>query len=759
MVFGGGATSFAVSNTGVGTMTWTATVTAESASWVHITGGSSGTNAGTINVSVGANSQGSLRTGIITVTSSTAGTTGSPKTLTISQAANPPVLNVSPSKQSIAKAGGNADFVVTNSGGGSMPWTATTTSGGTWCHILSGASGTNIGTIEVSADANGNSSVRSATITVTAAGISGSPQTITVEQSGTSTELSVGPDSQNVDFTGGTTTFAVSNTGSGTMPWTAAVTIGASWIQITSGAAGSNSGTITASVSANPDGNIRTGEITVIAPEASSNPKIVRIIQSGNPPVLCVLPATRSLESAAGATTFEVTNTGAGTMSWTAEVTSGDAFVHITSGASGTNTGTLHVNVDANSGDALRTGTIAVTYPGNPLDSKTVNIVQAPSAFILNVGPDNQNVAAGSSSTTFAVSNNGGGSMIWTAAVTDGSSWAHISSGAAGNNDGIISVSVEANPDNAIRVAEITVTAPGAANSPGTVHISQAANTPVFNVLPSSRSLDFVAGSTTFSVSNTGGGTLAWSAVVTTGNSWAHITNGAAGSSNGTISVSADPNPDNAERIAIITVSAPGTTGGPVTISVVQAPNPPVLTLSPLSQIIAFSAGTVTFEVNNLGGNPMNWTAKLPDEITWARILSGFYGINSGTITVEIDQNVSEMLRSLQVFVEIEGIPGSTKMVNIDQLVHSSGISLLKADNSFKVYPNPTRGMVTIQIPEFRGIACKLQVLNMVGALQMFQVLTRESTNIDLSSLSKGVYFFRIIAETGEAEVIRVIKD
>jgi len=78
-------------------------------------------------------------------------------------------------------------------------------------------------------------------------------------------ELSVTPDSQTVNYSARATTFAVDNTGTGTMLWTASVTSGGDWLSITSGSSGTNSGTITAAFSANTSGSTRTGTISVTA--------------------------------------------------------------------------------------------------------------------------------------------------------------------------------------------------------------------------------------------------------------------------------------------------------------------------------------------------------------------------------------------------------------------------------------------------------------------------------------------------------------
>ena len=93
--------------------------------------------------------------------------------------------------------------------------------------------------------------------------------------------LSVSPATQNVSKDGGTTTLAVSNTGSGTMAWTASVTSGSDWLSITSGASGTNSGTITCAFTANTGAANRTGVIRVTATGASGSPVDVTVTQAG----------------------------------------------------------------------------------------------------------------------------------------------------------------------------------------------------------------------------------------------------------------------------------------------------------------------------------------------------------------------------------------------------------------------------------------------------------------------------------------------
>ncbi len=95
-----------------------------------------------------------------------------------------PVLSVMPTNQVVAEVVGTTAFSVSNTGTATMPWTAAVTTGGSWLTITSGASGTNSGTINCSFTANTSTSSRTATIRVTAAGATGSPQEVTVIQAG-----------------------------------------------------------------------------------------------------------------------------------------------------------------------------------------------------------------------------------------------------------------------------------------------------------------------------------------------------------------------------------------------------------------------------------------------------------------------------------------------------------------------------------------------------------------------------------------------
>jgi len=286
-----GIAVFEVSNVGNGKMNWEATVTSGS-EWLQIKSGNSGLNSCmAITCEYDVNYGTSSRTAIIHVTSD--GTDDSPIDVTLIQYPSDGsgggtithALSVSPANHDMTKDSGTAIFSVSNTGSGTMSWTAAVTAGSEWLKITSGNSGTNTGSINVSFDENTGTETRKGTIRVTAGGADGSPTDVTVTQAGTMTQpiLSITPASQNVDDSSGTVQFTVANTGAGTMNWTASVTSGDTWLRITSGSSGTNSGTITCAFDSNTADTDRTGKIKVTAEGATGSPVEVSVTQAEKP--------------------------------------------------------------------------------------------------------------------------------------------------------------------------------------------------------------------------------------------------------------------------------------------------------------------------------------------------------------------------------------------------------------------------------------------------------------------------------------------
>jgi hypothetical protein len=238
------------------------------------------------------------------------------------------------------------------------------------------------------------------------------------------------PTATSVASVAGTGSVAVS-TGAG-CAWTA--TSNAPWVVLTGGTAGTGSGTVSYSVSANTLTSVRTGTITIAG-------QTFTITQAAGC-TFAISPSSLSITSAARTGTVAVTaGPGCG---WTAS--SSIPWITITSGAAGFGNGTVGYSIAANTSISQRSA--AVTIAG-----QAFNVTQAGVPCTSTISPTGVSEDASSGTGTIAVSIPAGCS--WTA--VDDAPWVTITGGASGSGAGTVAYSITANPNTTQRTATITV--------------------------------------------------------------------------------------------------------------------------------------------------------------------------------------------------------------------------------------------------------------------------------------------------------------
>ena len=298
------------------------------------------------------------------------------------------------------------------------------------------------------------------------------------------------------------------------------------------------------------------------------------------PPVLSVTPASLSFAGTAGganpaAKTLSVTNTGGGSLSFTA--TDDASWVTVTPG-SGSAPRDLSVSVDTTGLSAgTHTATVTVESAGVSGSPKQIPITLTldPPIPVLSVSPASLSfsaVAGGASpaSKNLTVSNTGAGTLNYT--VSDNAAWLSVSPG-SGTAPGTVSVSADVTGLAAGTYnGSVTVTSSGSTGSPATIPVTFVVDPPPnLSVTPSSLSFSGSVGGAnpaakTLSVANTGGGTLNYT---TSDNaSWLAVTP-ASGTAPGTLSVSVDTaGLAQGTYNGAVTVTASGAGGSPATIPV-----------------------------------------------------------------------------------------------------------------------------------------------------------------------------------------------
>ncbi len=180
-----GNQTVAVSNSGAGALNWTAAADQSAPAWLSVSP-TSGTGSGTITASVNATGL-AVGTYAKTITISATGASNTPQTVTVmlTITSNAPILALTPASLQFTTATGtnpgSQTLAVSNSGGGTLNWTAIADQTAPAWLSVSPASGTDSGTIAASVNTAGLSAgTYTKTITVSAAGASNSPQTAAV---------------------------------------------------------------------------------------------------------------------------------------------------------------------------------------------------------------------------------------------------------------------------------------------------------------------------------------------------------------------------------------------------------------------------------------------------------------------------------------------------------------------------------------------------------------------------------------------------
>jgi len=99
------------------------------------------------------------------------------------------------------------------------------------------------------------------------------------------------------------------------------------------------------------------------------------------------------------------------------------------------------------------------------------------------------------------------------------------------------------------------------------------------------------------------------------------------------------------------------------------------------------------------------------------------------------------------------GIPnttagGSNLAIDNILLVNESNVGVNNATKNaeFSVYPNPTKGMVSLRMNAEIGAAYDLTVLDMLGKVVVRKSVSEKQTELDLTGLKKGIYFVKATA-------------
>jgi len=390
----------------------------------------------------------------------------------------------------------NQTLEISNSGVDTISWTLSDNAGWLSENPTSGSSAGENDTAAVSVDITGMSAGDySANITITAPGASNSPKVVPVSLhiSLSTSQISFWSESESLSFTaveGGSNpvkeTLYIWNSGIGTLNWT--LSDDAAWLSENPTGGNSTSAHDPVVLSVNTTG-VSAGDysanITITAPGASNSPQVVPVSLHISSPTLGISfsPESFSFTAVEGGPnpanqTLELWNSGGGTRDWSLGDDAAWLSESPTSGSSRGEHDTAAVSVDIagmSAGDY--SASITITAPGasNSPQVVPVSLHISSAAPEISFSPESLSFTAGEggSNETLEIWNSGIDTLNWT--LTDDAAWLNenATSGSSTGEHGTVAILVDTTGmSNGNYSANITITAPGASNTPQTVSVS-----------------------------------------------------------------------------------------------------------------------------------------------------------------------------------------------------------------------------------------------------------------------------------------------
>lgn len=247
------------------------------------------------------------------------------------------------------------------------------------------------------------------------------------------------------------------------------------------------------------------------------------------PPATCtysISPTSNNTAAAAGTTGTVAVTTQAG-CAWTAAVSSTATFMTITSGASGTGSGTVGYTVAANNTTSQRTGTIAIAG-----QTFTLTQLAATCAYTLSPAGATPGIAEGNAVVTVTTNLT---TCAWTA--TTATAFLTISSGASGTGNATVAYTVAANNGVSFRVGTLAIAGQSFTVTQSGTGPTMSLDKPSLNFGASTNGVALIqkTGTQTVQLAQSGTGTVTWSATPSV--PWVTVSP-TSGSGNATLSVS-----------------------------------------------------------------------------------------------------------------------------------------------------------------------------------------------------------------------------
>ena len=100
-----------------------------------------------------------------------------------------------------------------------------------------------------------------------------------------------------------------------------------------------------------------------------------------------------------------------------------------------------------------------------------------------------------------------------------------------------------------------------------------------------------------------------------------------------------------------------------------------------------------------------------------------------------------------------EGVQQPYEISVVTAVENTEGITL-----EYKVYPNPTRGLINLTIKPLDNENFRFKLYDLNGILLKDRKIESEETEISLESFSYAIYFLKVMKNNQEIKIFKIIK-
>lgn len=123
-----------------------------------------------------------------------------------------------------------------------------------------------------------------------------------------------------------------------------------------------------------------------------------------------------------------------------------------------------------------------------------------------------------------------------------------------------------------------------------------------------------------------------------------------------------------------------------------------------------------------------------------------------GSVTYTVGQVAYSVLTGTNGFI-IQGVQQPYEISTVTAIEDLEDITL-----KYSVYPNPTEGTIKLVIKSFNDGDFRFQLYNLTGTVLQETRIIGEETEISMESLASTAYFLRVIRDSREVKVFKIVK-